>query len=107
MSDYKKDETMVIYLYNTQDLWAVVSGKDFLQSTCDETTKKSHRINDFCITTTASQYKDPFDVDTELIECFFIEKDKSFFYHCDFDAHFDGGMLPYCEVHEKKSYVEK
>ena len=82
-------------------------GKDFLQSTCDETTKKSHRINDFCIITTASHYKDPFDVDTELIECFFIEKDKSFFYHCDFDAHFDGGMLPYWEVHEKKSYVEK
>ena len=29
MSDYKKDETMVIYLYNTQDLRAVISGKRF------------------------------------------------------------------------------
>lgn len=29
MSDYKKDETMVIYLYNTQDLWAVISGERF------------------------------------------------------------------------------
>ena len=29
MSDYKKDETMVIYLYNTKDLWAVISGERF------------------------------------------------------------------------------
>ena len=29
MSDYKKDETMVKYLYNTQDLWAVISGERF------------------------------------------------------------------------------
>ena len=74
-------------------------GKDFLQSSCDETTKKSHRINNFCITTTASQYKDPFDIDAALIEYFLIEKDKSFFYDFDFHA---GGILPYWEVHEKK-----
>ena len=35
-------------------------GRDFLQPNCHETTNNSHRINDFCITPTAIQYKASF-----------------------------------------------
>ena len=62
-------------------------GKDFLQSNLQLQQQQANISH-------------PFDIDTELIECFFIKKDKSSFYDCDFDA---GGMLPYWEVHEKKA----